>query len=468
MRRPFRLCGPSGVSGLHRLRPWCRCVLLAGLPLLASGCATFSENFASVERHLAAEDVPAALAAVDKVDFPARDKALYFLNKGMLQRMAGDYRASAGSFESAKGLLEEFGKLSLREQTLSLAVNDASRAYEGQPYELLLLHAYAALNYLQLGDFPAARVESLQLDQRLREMEEGGSASKVSIRDGAFARYLSGLIYEALGENAEAMIAYRKAYEAYERQQPATGVPVPRPLQQDLLRLAAELGLDEELRRLRKTFPGVGGPTAAEMRELGEVVFILHNGLTPGLREQSATVLDPTTSHFIRLALPSLVPRPLPLGRVALIADGIREDSALVEDVAALARKSLDERLPGMTARLLARQVVKAQASRQATKAALNSGNDSGDRLGLGLLALGVELSTLFSERADTRHWATLPGNIQLVRLPLPPGRYRLRVQYRGAYDQLLGQRELPEVQLAAGRKIFLSEHRVGTAGVGN
>lgn len=468
MCRLFRRCGQSGASALFRLRRLFRCLLMVGLPLLASGCATFSENFAGVERHLAADNVPAALTAVDKVDFPARDKALYFLNKGMLQRMAGDYRASAASFESAKGLLEEFGKLSLREQTLSLAVNDASRAYEGQPYELLLLHAYAALNYLQLGDFPAARVESLQLDQRLREMDEGGSTSTVSIRDGAFARYLSGLIYEALGENAEAMIAYRKAYEAYERQRPATGVPVPRPLQQDLLRLTAELGLDDELRRFRKTFPGVGGPTAAEMRDLGEVVFILHNGLTPGLREQSATVLDPTTTHFVRLALPSLVPRPLPLSRVTLLADGIREDSALVEDVAALAGKSLDERLPGMTARLLARQVVKAQASRQASKAAMKSGNDSGDRLGLGLLALGVELTNLFTERADTRHWATLPGNIQLVRLPLPPGRYRLRLQYLGAYNQIIGQRELPEFQLTAGRKIFLSEHRVGMAGLGN
>ena len=464
MRGPFRWWHPHGWRHLASY------ALLCGTALLLGGCATFSENFAGVERHLAAQDVPAALAAVDKVDFPARDKALYFLNKAMLQRMAGDHRGALASFEAAKGLLEEFGKVSVREQTLSLAVNDATRAYEGQPHELLLLHAYAALSYLELGDLNGARVEALQLDQRLRETDDGRS-SAVSVRDGAFARYLSGLIFEAQGETADAMIAYRKAWEAYERQRPATGLPVPPTLQQDLLRLSDELGLRDEHRRFQKAFPNVPFPAAAELRRNGEVIFFLHNGLAPGLREQSATVLDPTAARFVRLALPSVVPRPLPVQRVALAvtgAAGPHAESVLVEDVGALVRKNLDERLPGMTARLLARQVVKATASRQASKAAMNNANDSGERLGAGLLALGVELTNLFTERADTRSWATLPGDIQLVRLMLPPGRYRLQLQYLGAYNQVIGQRTLPEVDVGAGRKVFLSEHRVGSAGSGN
>lgn len=452
------------------------------------GCATFSENFATVEHRLAAQDVAGALAAVERVDFPARDRALFLLNKGMLQRMAGDFRGSSASFEATKALLDEFAKLSLREQGLSLAVNDAARAYEGQPFEQMLLHVFAALNYLELGDLNGARVEVLQLDLRLRAFVED---DEKLLPQTAFARYFSGLVFEASGERADAMIAYRKALEAYAARSPDAATAssrngnksggknngtnskagddllreasvremVPPQLQQDLLRLSAALGLDDEHRGYRRAFGEPGGPLAPRA-ELGEVVLVFHNGLVPGLREQSATVLDPSSGHFVRIALPTLMPRALPVAGVALTAGGIRESSQVVEDVAGLAQRSLSVRLPGMTARLLARQVVKRQVSRQASLAANNQGNSAGEQLGAGLVALGVELTNLFTERADTRSWATLPANIQLIRLPLPPGRYRLRLDYLDASGRSVAEQAAPELELSAGAMRFLSVHR--------
>ena len=461
-----------------------------------AGCATFSENFATVEHRLAAQDVAGALAAVERVDFPARDRALFLLNKGMLQRMAGDLRGSGASFEAAKGLLDEFARLSLREQSLSLAVNDAARAYEGQPFEQMLLHVFAALNYLELGDLNGARVEILQLDLRLRALVED---DEKLLPQTAFARYFSGLVFEAGGERADAMIAYRKALEAYvarvanaasassgnggknggkngnkngNKNDERAGTAdddllrdasvrdaVPPQLQQDLLRLSAALGLDDEHRRYRRAFGEPGGPIAPRS-ELGEVVLIFHNGLAPGLREQSATVLDPSSGHFVRIALPTLMPRALPVAGVALTAGGIREASQVVEDVEALAQRSLAARLPGMTARLLARQVVKRQVSRQASLAANKQGNSAGEQLGAGLVALGVELTNLFTERADTRSWATLPANIQLVRLPLPPGRYVLQIDHLDASGRRVAEQAVPELDLVAGAMRFLSVHR--------
>lgn len=456
--------------------------------LALAGCATFSENFATVEHRLAAQDVAGALAAVERVDFPARDRALFLLNKGMLQRMAGDFRGSNASFEATKALLDEFAKLSLREQGLSLAVNDAARAYEGQPFEQMLLHVFAALNYLELGDLNGARVEVLQLDLRLRALVDDEDSL---LPQTAFARYLSGLVFEAAGERADAMIAYRKALEAYAARAPDASTAsgrngnksggqnngtnskagddplreasvrevVPPQLQQDLLRLSAALGLDDEHRRYRRAFGEPGGPLAPRA-ELGEVVLVFHNGLVPGLREQSATVLDPSSGHFVRLALPTLMPRAQPVAGVALTAGGIRESSQVVEDVAELAQRSLSARLPGMTARLLARQVVKRQVSRQASLAANNQGNSAGEQLGAGLVALGVELTNLFTERADTRSWATLPANIQLIRLPLPPGRYRLRLDYLDSSGRSVAEQAGPELELTAGAMRFLSVHR--------
>ena len=40
--------------------------------------------------------------------------------------------------------------------------------------------------------------------------------------------------------------------------------------------------------------------------------------------------------------------------------------------------------------------------------------------------------------RADTRSWLTLPANIQMARLALPPGDYDVTVELLGADDQVI------------------------------
>jgi len=60
------------------------------------------------------------------------DRVLYLMNTGMLERMAGDYDESTSSLEQAKHLVEQLRALSLREQALSLTVNDATKAFIGE------------------------------------------------------------------------------------------------------------------------------------------------------------------------------------------------------------------------------------------------------------------------------------------------------------------------------------------------
>src|SRR5690606_14309472 len=94
----------------------------------------------------------------------ARDAVLYDLNRAMLLRMAGDYGQSNAAFEQAKDAIDRLDAVSVREQAGALAVNDMLRSYTGAPYERVLLHVYAALNYLALDRPDDARVEILQLD----------------------------------------------------------------------------------------------------------------------------------------------------------------------------------------------------------------------------------------------------------------------------------------------------------------
>ncbi len=444
----------------RRHRPLRAAAVVFALCALA-GCATFSERIAQLERHLVAGDYPAATAALERINFEERDAALRLLNRGMLLRLSGDYQASNADFEAAKQLMDELAKLSLREEALGVAVNEQIRAYAGQPFERLFLLVYKALNYLALGDRDGARVETLQIDLLLRELSSSEPESK--ILGAAFARYISGVIYELHGERSDAFIAYEKAARNYAGQVEDALIPVV--LRQDLLRLGNALGRSDDARR----YAGDSEQARAERtntEEAGELIVLVSSGRAPPLREQAVTLPEPISGRLMRIALPASVPRSQPVQSVRLRADGKEEVGSLVADITQLSRLDLESRLPGMTARLVARQVVKSQAVRHAGKAAMSGNRDSGERAAAAVLAIGVELAALFTERADTRSWISLPGTLMLVRLPLPAGEYAPRLIFRGRYNETVAERQLPPVRLGTGERVFLTDHFPGQGSV--
>jgi len=88
--------------------------------------------------------------------------------------------------------------VSIREQALSFAFNDATRSYTGETYSRCCDTVHA-LNYLQLGDLIDARVEALQVDEQLREIAQ--RFRKPYTRRAR--AYLTGMIYEEMGERSD-------------------------------------------------------------------------------------------------------------------------------------------------------------------------------------------------------------------------------------------------------------------------
>lgn len=456
-------------SEAPRARLW----LAVVLALAVSGCATFSSSFAVIESQLAAQQFGQALETLEKQGYSRRDEVLYLLNQGMLRRMNGDFAGSNQSLEAAKVRMEELYGASLTEQTLSFVINDATKSYVGEEYEQVLVHLYKALNYLQLHQLDEARVEALQVDIRLREI--GEKFSEAQYTEDAFARYLTGMIYEEREEWSDALIAYRKAYEAYQKSTRKYAVAMPHALQIALLRLTQHQGLTAELEKYRKEFGIARWPSVTELREQGELVFILHNGLAPIKRERAVMVPDPRLGHIVRVstpyyesrgvaatgarvsARPAADPRPAEHASAPAPSAG----TELMEDIDAIARKSLDAKLPGITARALARAVAKRAISKAAQQAGRSSG-DRNDAMAALILGIGVEAATFLTERADTRSWLTLPHDIRLARLPLPPGNYTVKVDLLGYGDQVIGTREY-SVAIERGRKHYLSYHHVAT-----
>lgn len=391
-------------------------VVLLSAVLLLSSCVNLIKKSESMESQLRAGNIGNALAIVEREDSTGKD-VLANMNKGMLRQMKGDYKGSNEVFEAAKNKIEKLYGTSVTEQLGALAVNDTLRSYSGDRYEQVLLHAYMAMNYIKLNDLDSARVEMLQADVKMQEWGE-------QPEEDPFVRYLSGMIYEALGENDQALVAYRKAKEAYKTTEQKIGIPDV--LKKDLLRLLSEQGLKNELRALKKEFRITKFKASFASKKMGELVVVLSAGLAPVRGDVSITVPGvEEVVDTVRIALPRYY-NSSPSFSAHLSVRGASADLELVEDVDALARAALDNDLPIITARAVARAVVKHKTQKKA------------EEKGGALMGFLATVANVITEQADTRSWTSLPQTIQLTRVNLPAGQHDVSIEIHNSSGGLV------------------------------
>ena len=416
------------------------------LLLQLAGCATYSQGFEPIEQNLAAQDPAAAMQILEKQRHPRNDLLLYLLNKAMLQRMQHDYAASNESFEQAKQIIQTYAAISVSEQTAAFIFNDTTRTYTGTPLEQVMLHVYAALNYLELGNLDAARVEALQVEIRLRQLMQDSPESALSVDP--FARYLSGMIFEDLGEYSDAMIAYRKAYEAYQAHAELYALEIPEYLQYDLLRMARKVGLTNEYQQLQKRFAITPENEPNPGNEKGEIVLLYHNGLAPVKREHSVAVVDPGSGQLIRVSLPYYQSRPEIIAAARVSTQHSVTTSQPVEAIDQIAQQTLQAYMPAITARAVARAVIKYNMAREAGRQ-----ND--------VAGLLVNIVGFVTEQADTRSWLTLPTNIHMTRLAVPAGNYNLSVELLDQSGQVRYTTNLTDIKVNVGERRYISYHYI-------
>lgn len=436
-----------------------RC-LAAALATLVAGCAHHAGQIGAVERHLAAGDPEAALERLESTPFAERDAALQALYRGMVLRLAGDRRASIAAFEDAIERMGELEATSLSETAGALVLTEAVRSYEGALYERILVHVLQALNHLERGDYEAARVEARRIDLGLRRIDN--QLGRAPYGGDAFARYLTGLIYEAVGDVDDARIAYRNSWQAYRvEDSDRPNLAAPTHLGERLARLADEADIDVGVDGL----PEATDRSATERGE-GELFVVVFNGLVPARLSSSIWVQSRPSGELFRLSVPALRERPIPRGPARIEATPLADRSTpafsvaaprhrrpvtanteRVADVAAVARATLAGEIAAATARSVTRNVARHQITREVRKE---------DPL---LAALVNVFGVIMLERADTRSWRTLPANISMARLSLPPGRYDIGVADTGASGAVLPEPE--PVTLEAGDIAVRALHRL-------
>ena len=374
-----------------------------------------------------------------------QDDVLASLNKGMLRRMTDDYAGSNQIFEIAKQQIESLYGVSLTGTAASLTINDAVRDYKGARYEQVLLHAYMAMNYLQLGEADSARVEMLQADVKMMGWGEQPD-------EDPFVRYFSGMIYEALGEDDQALVSYRKARNAYLSSQDKQLLDVPLSLKKDMLRLLLDQGLKDEYSRWLSEF-GLGGYEPQNIDAgTGELIVILSNGLAPIRTESAVMTFSSEVQGHVRVAFPVYATASMPANKARLKINGGTIELEAVENIDRLARQALEEEMPLIMSRAIARAVVKYQSQKSA--------NDQS-----ALAGFLLTVTNLATERADTRSWTTLPHEIQLARAVLPAGKQDVRIEIVNAAGSVVDIIDA-EVDILAGKHRFLTRHWVAPAPV--
>ena len=419
------------------------CALPAlGLALCLSGCATFRSYDAELYRTLdqaSAGNVDKAIDILESNNRSPDKDLLYYLELGMLQRLADRYSESQKSWRSANErvqIWEQTARLDpskLLPGAASYLINDRLRPYEGHDYEKVMLLTYIALNHLALGDYQNARVairqahelESVIAELRSKETakveqdaEKRGSRTSFKELNGypvqtldnpavnalrnsyqsALSHYLAGFVYEALGEPSLAAPGYRLANELQPNQ----------PLLEEALR-----GLDE---RVSAPYDG-----------LTDVLFVIGSGTAPALQSRQFRLPVMTNDKFILIpvSFPVMVATSTPTLPVQLkVNEGQSLAVAPITSIDLMARRGLQDDMPGILLRATIRSTAKAVTQYQMQQQAQNQNSAA-----MGLAALAVTIGSAVTESADERTWRTLPSEIAIARGRLPAGAHTVTLQ---------------------------------------
>jgi len=417
-----------------------RLFFLALLILAINGCATYSDSFKPIEVKLSKGEFDGALELIEKNKGEARDIVLYMMNKAMVLRMKGEFEASNQVFEAAKAEILKVEAISISEQAGAIAINDGMRSYAGESYERVMLHVYKALNYLELNDIDGARIEALQIDELMQQLPANDYAAD------SFSRYLAAMIFEDLDEDDTAMVFYRKSHDSYIKNSDVA-VTEPDVLKADLLRLTEALGFDNEHAQYKEGFQKVAYVTSKQLNKKGELVVIVNNNLVP-IKTEHAINAQGKSGRLVRISVPLYQSRPHIVEKIKIKVDGKEFSGEITEDIAKIARYMLNKQLPLITARAVARAVVKDKTASKAGEA-----NP--------IIGLIVNIFGFVSERADTRSWVTLPQNIHLARIPLDAGTYDITVELLSKHNKIIATQNYDNVKINNNQKTYKTYHWV-------
>lgn len=397
-----------------------------------TGCAVFrsyDSELKETNQYLSTGNVDAALAVLEKNNTSEEKDLLYWFEKGELLRSKGDLAGSQTAWRAADGIVfkwEEAVRLDSEKylsQFGSYLVNDKIRRYEGYDYEKVMLTTQMALNLLAQNDFDGARTEIKKTHERealiaelrdkeylKREEQADKEGVKTAYKDlkgypvatldapevislknsyqSAFSHYLSGYVYEALGEKGLAAPGYRTAAELL------PGTPL----------------LEQALLDLDKT-------GEKDKQKDSDVLIVVQSGLAPARSSMNSALPLMISGNLVITTLSFPVIQEdtstAAIGQITL--DNKALGLTALNSTSIMSRRALRDDMPGIILRTTVRAVTRGMAQKKLNETSPTAG-----------LILG--LASMITEGADTRTWRTLPNQTLVSRVRLSQGEHQLNL----------------------------------------
>ncbi len=399
---------------------------LAVVLCFGSGCASYTEETREIRSAYRADNYKDALKKLDASSLKdeSKNRLLYRLEKAMILDRLGEREKARTLLLEADKIADDLYTTSISRTAASFVMNDAAQDYSGEDYEKVQIHAQLALSFIESKDLPNARVEAKKINNKLAELNKAYDEHKNKYGEDAFARYLSGIIYEAGGEIDDAIIDYQKAVDLYKSDfAPFVAGGVPDDLVKALYHLLDKRNRADRMTKLEKDYPKAITAAKAELKDddYGEVVVFHELG----------HIAIKSTGEFFFGAGKQLVRFSFPVIKSNQQSywgkSGVTEQQSgkfasadNVEELDAIASSNLEDRRLRLIAKQAARLLAKGQLTEQAYK---NFGPIGG---------IAANVFSVVTETADTRSWTLLPEAYFISRLRLKPGAHTVKIETAG------------------------------------
>jgi uncharacterized protein len=390
-------------------------------------------------------DFQAAGAELEKVAAAKSPAAMPAkLDLAMVQIAGGQSKSAISTLRTLRDEIDALPTLSPAHELASLVTDDTVRQYRPAGYEQVMIRSMLSLCSLTVGDGDA---ESYALQAQMhqaelaRQAETRGLAGAGNIYQPlALAPYLRGVLRESTMHDYDDAV---RAYQLVSHLQPTFA-----PAKVDIERCTS-------------------GSHSAPGHGVLYVIALVGRG--PVLQEEDAEMttaaLQIATQVYSiaqndRMMLPNLasvkVPRVVipysPAAALSLDSSGVWLGATQpLVNIAQMASQQCEAEMPWTLARAVARRITKEVAVVQATRT-------------VGLDGLGGELTRFatvnawsFAENADTRCWALLPREVQVLRAELPAGMHNIGLAVVGPTGHGVGPKTQADVTIHNGRNTYMT-----------
>lgn len=386
--------------------------------------------------------------AIDNIEkskkklYNSEDEFLLEFDLGVLHHYNQDYKESINHFAKAEQILEDLWTRSVANEAAALLTNDNVRPYRSYPFEIQWLYQTQILNYLALGEIDEAVVEARRALLAIQSLKE---KEKDDFNESGALQYLIAMSYEWQKSEDDARIAYDNAKKNFENYVPKLVSEIPENEQEIVV-----IG-----------YAGVS-PILGENKFWGTyardgVLFLHYKDANGDSKTMSLFALGLGGGGFsgqtmtIQFAIPKIVERPSLTSAFTVSVNGNQRATEVFSNTKNSLKKDFENGQNAILLRTAGRVIVRTIAASKA-KSKVQTGNILMDLT----LNLGTDFATNALEEADLRLGSAMPLTLQIIRIPVEPGKHMVKINALDAYGRETNFFAEQSVNVKKGEKVFI------------